>query len=267
MTKKKATGKAKAKATGKGRKPARPPLEIATGAELHELERQAATPETRREVFCLHYAAHGNGTQAAIAAGFAPLSAHVTASRLLRDAKVAARLAELRRPAIAKLERRAGASLDRLVVELEAIALADPAACFRVPEALPPPAIDDPDGERAAPEARLLEIHEMPEAIRRAIASFKVRRVRRRGTDDPWEEQLVEVKLWDKGAMIVAGLKRLGAFPRDVRIGNVLVQFAQRAESMQAAELEQLLAAGDDALLAFLDSIEGPTTHNPQSVK
>jgi hypothetical protein len=44
----------------------------------------------KRESFAHNYALTGNGTWSAIEAGFAPGSAHVEASRLLRVAKVAA---------------------------------------------------------------------------------------------------------------------------------------------------------------------------------
>jgi phage terminase small subunit len=46
--------------------------------------------------FCEYYLTEPNGTQAAIKAGYAEGSADVTASRLLRNASVLARIAELR---------------------------------------------------------------------------------------------------------------------------------------------------------------------------
>jgi phage terminase small subunit len=52
--------------------------------------RQAAAPldDPREERFVALYVENPNGTQSAIAAGYAPRSAHVTASRLLKRAKV-----------------------------------------------------------------------------------------------------------------------------------------------------------------------------------
>ena len=44
----------------------------------------------QRENFAHHFALSGNGTQAAVSAGYSQRSAHVTASRLLRVANVAA---------------------------------------------------------------------------------------------------------------------------------------------------------------------------------
>ena len=49
----------------------------------------------KQERFCQEHAIDLNGTQAAIRAGYAPGSAHVTASRLLRNAKVRERVDQL----------------------------------------------------------------------------------------------------------------------------------------------------------------------------
>jgi phage terminase small subunit len=51
--------------------------------------RKAVTPlDPREERFATRYVENPNGTQAAIAAGYSPKSAHVTASRLLKRAKI-----------------------------------------------------------------------------------------------------------------------------------------------------------------------------------
>jgi phage terminase small subunit len=50
----------------------------------------------KRQTFATSYALTGNGVQSAIEAGYAPGSAHVEASRLLRVAKVAAAIDEER---------------------------------------------------------------------------------------------------------------------------------------------------------------------------
>ena len=49
----------------------------------------------RRADFVIHYYKNKNGTEAAIMAGYSPNSAHVTASRLLKNDKILARLEEL----------------------------------------------------------------------------------------------------------------------------------------------------------------------------
>ena len=49
----------------------------------------------RKERFCLEYAASGNATQAAIAAGYSPRSARSQGQRLLTNADIKARIEEL----------------------------------------------------------------------------------------------------------------------------------------------------------------------------
>ena len=71
-------------------------------------DRKAAV---RREKFATEYIKDANGRQAAIRAGYSPKSAHVTASRLLNDAKVQARIAAL----IAKRGERLEIDQDRIV--------------------------------------------------------------------------------------------------------------------------------------------------------
>ncbi len=61
------------------------------------------TLSPRRAKFAAEYAKDGNGTRAAKAAGFAERAAHVTASRLLRDAKVVSEIDRLQRKDAAKV--------------------------------------------------------------------------------------------------------------------------------------------------------------------
>ena len=58
----------------------------------------------KREQFCQQFLTDANGTQAAIRAGYAERSAHVAASRLLRNDKVQHRIAELFQRRAEKLE-------------------------------------------------------------------------------------------------------------------------------------------------------------------
>ncbi len=62
----------------------------------------------RKERFCLEYAASGNATQAAIAAGYSPKTARSQGQRLLTNVDVKARLEEIqletRRTKIADIE-------------------------------------------------------------------------------------------------------------------------------------------------------------------
>ena len=61
---------------------------------LDELEDADLTDMQR--LFCLHYIKTFNGTQSAIKAGYSPSGAHVEASRLLRNPKVAAEIRRLK---------------------------------------------------------------------------------------------------------------------------------------------------------------------------
>lgn len=72
----------------------------------------------KQAAFVREYLICRNGTRAAIAAGYAEKSAHVTASQLLRNPKVAAAIAEGEK----KAEARAAVTLDDVVNELARIA-------------------------------------------------------------------------------------------------------------------------------------------------
>jgi hypothetical protein len=63
---------------------------------------KALTPKQER--FCREWIVDMNATAAAKRAGYADRAAHVTACRLLRDAKVAARIAELQAATAERLE-------------------------------------------------------------------------------------------------------------------------------------------------------------------
>ncbi len=49
----------------------------------------------RQEAFCQHYVVNKNGSDAAIKAGYAPKTARITASKLLTNANIKARIIEL----------------------------------------------------------------------------------------------------------------------------------------------------------------------------
>jgi phage terminase small subunit len=74
-----------------------------------------ALEHDKREIFALEYCVSLNGTQAAIRAGYAQNSAHVEASRLLRDAKVLTRVCELMKERAESLKIDAGFVLKSLL--------------------------------------------------------------------------------------------------------------------------------------------------------
>jgi phage terminase small subunit len=105
----------------------------------------------RQEKFVLEYMLDGNGTQAAIRAGYAPQSAFVHAHRMLNNAKIWDKICVNREKFMAKRE----LSVERVLAEIVDIAFADLAEAF-----------DE--------EGRLLPIREMPARVRRAISGIDV---------------------------------------------------------------------------------------------
>jgi phage terminase small subunit len=77
--------------------------------------------ELKKQAFANLYAISGNGAQSAIGAGYAPHSATVTASRLLKDAKVRLMIDEAQR----RQQEAATISLARIAEELAAIGFAE----------------------------------------------------------------------------------------------------------------------------------------------
>lgn len=81
----------------------------------------------KQERFCAEYLANGlNATRAAIAAGYSPNGAEVTASQLLRNPKVAAKVSEKSTKALAKVD----FSVDRTLEYVSRLAFFDPADLF-----------------------------------------------------------------------------------------------------------------------------------------
>lgn len=74
----------------------------------------------KQERFCQAYLLEPSGTKAAIVAGYAEASAHVTAARLLKNAKVFARIDQLQSERSERTGIDADYVLRRLVAELEA---------------------------------------------------------------------------------------------------------------------------------------------------
>lgn len=91
-------------------------------AERNEaFEKALAALSLKRQAFVREYLVSRNGTQAAIAAGFARGSAHVTASRLLKDDKVRAALDAVVIPATIE----ALINRERVLLEIARLAFAD----------------------------------------------------------------------------------------------------------------------------------------------
>jgi phage terminase small subunit len=142
----------------------------------------------RQKAFVREYLLDNNGTQAAIRAGYAPKTAHVQASQLLRNPKLVAALSVARR----RREERTEIKADRVLQELANIGLADIRDLFTW-------------GRFGSPVFVPSDQLTLEQAA--AISSVKC-------TTNAWEDEkgrtherhVVELKLWDK----VAALREMG---------------------------------------------------------
>jgi phage terminase small subunit len=100
--------------------------------------------------FVQEYLVDLNGTQAAIRAGYAPKSAYVTASKLLKKPEVKASLGA----AMAERSKRTEVTADRVIQEIARLAFVDVSKAY-----------DANTGE-------LLRPHEMPENVRAAFSGL-----------------------------------------------------------------------------------------------
>lgn len=135
----------------------------------------------KKAVFIEEVLVDGNGTRAAIASGVPERSAAVTASRWLKDSRVASILAERRARRVEKLEEVAG-RLDR---DLMSFARADVGRLYDA-------------------EGNLIPVHLLPEDIRRAINAVE--------DETRGGKRLQRVKMVDKLRAAEILYKRLGLF-------------------------------------------------------
>lgn len=136
----------------------------------------------KRKAFVEAYFANGgNGTQAAVTAGFAEKSASVTAAKLLKDARVAAEIEKRRTELCEKLE----LNTEKTFKEIARIAFSDPRNLM------------DAQGKIKLP-------HELDEDTAAAIASFKV-------TFDGG----IEYKFWPKTTALDMANKIQGHYEKD----------------------------------------------------
>lgn len=150
---------------------------------------KSLTPRHAR--FVAEYVANGgNGTQAAIAAGYSPTSAKFRASEMLTLPHVKAEMARLRGKVMDKLE----VTVERVLKERARLAFFDPRKMF------------DADG-------KLLPIHELDEDSAAVIAGMEVEETLI-GTGDKREvvSRTRKVKLSDKTASLTALEKHLGMY-------------------------------------------------------
>jgi phage terminase small subunit len=195
MTSKRKTAKARAAGNHRSRQPAtagratKPSADPRSSAAPTAAKTTSATTrakpgtgdgayEARTAAFVEHYIANGgNGTQAAISAGYAEKSAHVAASRLLKDDKVAAAIAQRRDKALASLE----LTTDLVLLELARIVRFDPRKLYK------------PDGSMKA-------VHELDDDTAAAIASVEL----------DSQGRPTKVRGWDKNGALANAMRHLG---------------------------------------------------------
>ncbi len=143
----------------------------------------------RQAIFYGEYIKDGNGTRAAIAAGYPERSAHTAAARLLKNREIAEAIAAWRNRQCARLE----ITAERTLQELARLAFYDPGRLY------------DKDGNR-------IPVHLLDDHTRAAVASIEDETAETRGAPDKKGERPVtvtrkqRVKLADKGP----NLERLG---------------------------------------------------------
>jgi phage terminase small subunit len=173
----------------------------------------------RQRQFAIAYAYNGgNGTQAAIQAGYAEVGADVTASRLLDDLRVQVLVEEHRE----YIQRRTEITADRVLSEIHAMATVNFADLV------------DADGN-------LRPLHTLPRHVSAAITGMKVTIKHQPGQslDQPLPiERVHDIKL-DKGAALDKLMRHLGLFERDNRqqgdgLSEALVRLAQEGGGVSA---------------------------------
>ncbi len=170
------------------------PWAITSSGEIVRVVIHRENLNPRQERFVAEYLKDGNGTQAAIRAGYATSSAAVHAHRLLKNERVLDKV----RAHQNRVQRETDVTVERVARELEAVAFSDPLYMF----------------DR---KSNLLPFHKMPKEARRGIKLLEVeesvkgrRRIR----------TLKKVVLEDRMPALIALAKYLGMFPEPLRGGR-----------------------------------------------
>ena len=162
------------------------------------------TLTARQRRFVAEYLACGNATEAARRAGYSAKTAHAQGSRLLKNAEVRAALEKKTE----RLEEKLELSAERVLTELARIAFMDIGRAF-------------------GSDGRLLALHEMPEDVRRALASIETDEMK---GQDAGLGITRKVKAWDK--------------PKALELlGKHFKLFADKVEHSADKSLEDLVRA------------------------
>lgn len=175
----------------------------------------ALTDKQRR--FAGEYLVDLNATQAAIRAGYSAKTAMQQGERLLRNVEIASAIAEAQH---ARSER-TQITADRVLKELAAMALYDPAEIVQTP-------IDGP-----------ADIAKLPERVRRAIIGWS------------WDRNgNFVLKLSPKTPSLELIGRHLSLFKDNLNVtGSISIEDLRAAAQTLDAELARLASAGDEAKL------------------
>jgi phage terminase small subunit len=163
------------------------PWKISPTGEVKRVARPRANLNARQERFVVEYLKDGNGTKAAIRAGYATSSAAVQAHRLLGNEKVLAKVRARRN----RILRRSEVTVEKTLRALAALAYFDPGCLF-----------DQKGG--------LLPFNEMPNDALRAVDLLEIQESDKGGRRVP---KLKRVKFVDKIPALELLGNHLGMFP------------------------------------------------------
>ena len=164
----------------------------------------------RRTRFAREYIVHGNGTRAAIAAGYKPACAAQQASRLLRNVKVRAEIEAEK----AKIHGKLDLSAERVLQEIARLAFFDMGSLY------------NEDGS-------MKRFHELDRDTSAAIRQYQVKTVSRRVPGENTERitESVKVRFADKGKSLAMLARHLKLFSqrRDVAGLDTLAEDIRKA--------------------------------------
>lgn len=154
--------------------------------------------QERKAIFIEAYIANGrNATQAAITAGYSAKSARRTGTRLTADAHIASEIQRRTSDALTVAKIETGISVERTLREVARLSYVDLGKCF------------DEHGNA-------LEINEIPDDVRAAIAGFEmVEQFAGSGESRQHVGYIKKFKFHDKNAALDKLMKHLGQYKED----------------------------------------------------
>ena len=187
----------------------------------------AALENPNHERFCLEYVKDNNGNQAAIRAGYSPNAARQQASRLLTNAAIQRRIAEMQ----GDIEKRAMVDSDWVVAELVKIAKADIRKFYR-------------------PDGTLKPVIELDDECAAALSAMEIVDLGEAGV-------LRKIKRWDRTRVLELLGKHFGLWPQKVEHNFNWLDGLSADDLRIARDLLQAVAerGGDDP------GGDQPTTH------